>query len=374
MAGRADFEAAGLFEGLPDEAARAGRVELLEELVRQGFSLEELKRAAETGRLALLPVDRVFDHGVPTLTPTDIAEQTGLPLELLTRLWRALGLAEVDDHAVAYTERDLEAAKTVGQFHAAGLSDEPLILISQVIGHSMSGLSETLREVVGEALLEAGDTERTLGLRYAQAADYMVPLLTPVLGYVLTAHLKEQIKQDVMYQEELVTGRMQGARPITVCFVDLVGFTALGERVPTAELGSAARQLTEMAVEAARPPVRLVKMIGDAAMLVGPNAEGVVRAALNLLGSASAERETMQGVRIGVATGEAVAHSGDWFGAPVNLASRVTRMARPMSVLTTKEVYDAAPESFAWSYAGRQQFRGVKGDVQLYRARARKPA
>jgi adenylate cyclase len=108
-------------------------------------------------------------------------------------------------------------------------------------------------------------------MRYGEAAEYIIPMLTPLLGYVLSVHLREQVKGDVVYQEELASGRLLGSRSITVCFADLVGFTRLEEGVAPTVLGSAGRRLTEMAVEVARPPVSLVKIIGDAAMLVAPS-------------------------------------------------------------------------------------------------------
>ena len=368
MPSRAEFEEAGLLAGVEDGSAQEERAELLEQLVTAGFSLDELKDAAQAGRLALLPADRALRGTPPSLTALDIAEASGLSLEFLRRLWRALGLAEADDADVAYGQTDLEAAKLVGRFHGAGLDEEALVLISQVIGHGASRLGETLREVVGEALLEAGDTEHSLGLRYGQAAEYMVPLLAPVLGYVTGVHLREQIKADVVYQEELTTGRLQGSRDITVCFADLVGFTKLGEQVAPTVLGVASRRLTEMAVEVARPPVRLVKMIGDAAMLVAPEPRALVSAALEL-SALTEQSDDMPRLRVGLASGDAVAHSGDWFGAPVNLASRVAAVARPATVLATKAVRDGTADEFRWSNAGTRRVRGVRGEVRLYRAR-----
>jgi adenylate cyclase len=232
----------------------------------------------------------------------------------------------------------------------------------------MARLAETLREVVGDALLQADDSEQALGLRYAQAAEHLVPLLNPLLAYVLSVHLREQVKSDVVLQTELTTGRVAGARPITVCFADLVGFTKLGERVPPDELSAAGRRLTALAVEAARPPVRLVKMIGDAAMLVSPEPEPLLHAALELVDAAEASPDVTP-LRVGVATGDAIVHCGDWLGAPVNLASRVTDAARPGSVLATSAVRKSAEAGFAWSYAGRRRFKGVRDEVSLYRVR-----
>jgi adenylate cyclase len=182
-------------------------------------------------------------------------------------------------------------------------------------------------------------------------------------------HLKDQLANDIMSREELVTGRIEGVREVTVCFADLVGFTRLGERVPPADLSKAERLLTEMALDVCRPPVRLVKTIGDAAMLVSPEPEPLVQAALTLVDQAEARSHEMPGLRAGIAGGSAVTQRGDWFGAPVNLASRLTDVARPGSVLATREVREQLREAFAWSYAGKRSLRGVRAELAMYRAR-----
>jgi adenylate cyclase len=169
-------------------------------------------------------------------------------------------------------------------------------------------------------------------------------------------------------QVELTTGHVENGRPIAVCFADLVGFTSLGERVPPGELSAAGRRLTALAVDVARYPVRLVKMIGDAAMLVAPEPEPLLHAALELVELAESDADLMP-LRVGMASGDAIVHCGDWLGAPVNLASRITDVARPGSVLATRGVRDAARESFAWSSTGPRRFKGVRDEVRLYRAR-----
>ena len=87
--------------------------------------------------------------------------------------------------------------------------------------------------------------------------------------------------------------------------------------------------------------MRLVKVIGDAVMLVSPEPGPMVAATLELVERAEAQ-EALPQLRAGVAYGPAVNRWGDWFGSTVNLASRLTARARPGSVLTTEEVRDAA--------------------------------
>ncbi|MDQ3741324.1 MAG: adenylate/guanylate cyclase domain-containing protein [Actinomycetota bacterium] len=341
-----------------------GRDALIAQLRELGFSDREIEEGAARGRLPLLLVDRVLQRDEVRWSAREIAEQTGLSIGLLRRLWRALGFADAEDDVVAYRDEDLEAARITAQFHAAGLDDESLVLISQVLGHGMARLADTLREVVADALLEAGDTEHSAGTRLAQGAEHMVPMLSPMLSFVLQRHLAEQISSDVIYESELATGRVDGAREMTVCFADLVGFTRFGETVEPSELTGAGRRLTDAAVEAARPPVRLVKMIGDAAMLVSPEPAPLLKAALSLASS-----EAGLPVRVGVASGVAITQAGDWLGAPVNLASRVTGAARAGTVLATRSVRDAAREGFAWSSAGTRRLKGIREPVRLYRVR-----
>jgi adenylate cyclase len=121
------------------------------------------------------------------------------------------------------------------------------------------------------------------------------------------------------------------------------------------------------------PPVRFVKTIGDAAMLVSPEPEALLDATLALVAAADAEGEHFPQLRAGVALGPALARAGDWYGRPVNLASRITTVARPGSVLATRELRDAAAEAYRWSSAGARSFKGISGSTRLYRARLLDP-
>ncbi len=122
-------------------------------------------------------------------------------------------------------------------------------------------------------------------------------------------------------------------------------------------------------MERVEAPVTLVKTVGDAVMLVAPEAEPLLELGLTLVEDADAEGAEFPQLRVGVACGPAVERSGDWYGRPVNLASRVTGAARAGTVLATREVRDhAGDEAFRWSGAGAKKLRGV-GSVRLYRAR-----
>jgi adenylate cyclase len=195
------------------------------------------------------------------------------------------------------------------------------------------------------------------------------PLLGPLAEGVLRLQLRHGLETEAVSVAERAAGKLPGAREVTVCFADLVDFTRLGEAVPAEELENLANRLTGLARDVASPPVGFIKTIGDAVMFVSTDAAALLRAALELL--VAAEKEGMPPLRVGLAAGSAVRRAGDWFGSPVNLASRVTAVARPGTVLVADSAHDLIDESdeFTWSFAGARHVKGVKGEVKLFRAR-----
>jgi adenylate cyclase len=119
--------------------------------------------------------------------------------------------------------------------------------------------------------------------------------------------------------------------------------------------------------------VRLVKTIGDAAMLVSPQPAAVVDAALELVDAADREGEHFPQLRAGAAFGPAITRGGDWYGHTVNVASRLTGVARPGSVLVSEAVREAADDRHRWSFAGERRVRGVSEPLKLFRARRAEP-
>jgi adenylate cyclase len=109
-------------------------------------------------------------------------------------------------------------------------------------------------------------------------------------------------------------------------------------------------------------------MIGDAAMFVSPDEGSLLELALDLVDAAERDAEFPQ-LRAGLASGLAVGRWGDWYGRPVNLASRVCSRARPGSVLVTEPVVEACETGgYRFSAAGEKRLKGI-GSVPLWRAR-----
>jgi adenylate cyclase len=363
-----DFEAEGLLEGLEGEA-RDARLALLRDLSDVGIPLEELKAAAAEGRLALLPVERVFEPDGERYTAKEIAERSGLSTEFVLRLRRALGMPRAEPDDRVHTSADLAEAIRAKEILDAGLSEDGLLEVSRVVGVSMAQLASANRDLIGQEFIQPGVNERELAMRYAAAAQAMVPRLADALIYAHNVHLREEIRQAVVTDQELAAGTIAAEDQATIAFADVVGFTRLGESIDVDALGTLTDRLFELATEAASPPVRLVKMIGDAAMFASPEPKQALETVTDLVETAAGEE--MPSLRAGVATGQALSRGGDWYGRPVNLAARITGWARADSVVGSQEVKEAVGDDagFDFSFAGKRHFKGIKGEVPVHRIR-----
>ncbi len=362
-----DFAAEGLLDGL-DGDARAERLALLEQLAGEGVALSELRRTTAAGTVIFLPADRVI-VGPERYTATEVSERSGVELDFLVAARRAMGLPIPEPDEPVYTEAELESAARTLVAREAGISDEEILELLRVLGRGLSQAAESLRALPLKLVLEPGLSERELATRYGEAAAALYPMVDPLISNVLALHLRHTAQSEVISALERGGGRLPGSRQVAVCFADLVGFTRLGEEVPPDELGRLAERLEALATDAAKPPVRLVKTIGDAAMLAAADPEPLLEAALDLIDAADAEGEDFPQLRAGAALGLALPRAGDWFGRPVNLASRITGVARPGSVLAERELREVVRDTYRWSYAGERRLKGIREPVALFRAR-----
>ncbi|HSO98193.1 MAG TPA: adenylate cyclase regulatory domain-containing protein [Solirubrobacteraceae bacterium] len=360
-----DWNAEGLLDGLDADERRA-REALLDRLHEQGITVDELRGAVSEDRLVLLPLERQLGG---QYTAAEVQEKTGIPAELLLRIRRLSGLPEPAAGDRVFGEEDLEVGRSTQLFLQAGLTEESISEMTRVLGEAMARVAATTGAHFVEAFLRPGDSEVDLAERFEKLAEKLIPALEPVLVAALKAHLREAVRRGMIGREDRLVGYVDQGQPLAVCFADVVGFTRLGAEVDVEELGHVAACLAELAAEVTEPPVRLVKTIGDAAMFVSSDPGPLVGVSLALV--ERIELAELPPLRAGIAFGRALQRSGDVFGHSVNLASRVTGIARPGSVLVTQEVRDAAPEDYEWSFAGKHRLKGLKELQSLHRARPR---
>jgi adenylate cyclase len=156
----------------------------------------------------------------------------------------------------------------------------------------------------------------------------------------------------------------------TFLFADIAGFTALTEAHGDEQ---AARLVADFCdavdAELAGTSARRVKTIGDAVMLTFPEPAAAVLLGLRIT------RELMRehgapAVRVGLHHGDAIQREGDYYGAAVNLAARVSGEATAGDVLLTGTTAALAPQIDGVIYEprGRQTLRNVREPVELFAA------
>lgn len=365
------FEQLGLLSGL-EGAARDERIELLQYL-RSDYDLsdEAMIRSTLAGTIVLAAAGRRVGTG-ELYSARDIARESGMSVELLTDLVRASALpAPLDPDAIVYSETHLEVARSIEGFIRAGIQPEQMLNIARVLGRGLSQAADLMRQTVMALAIAPGVSEHQLSETYAGASAGLVPMLGPLVEQLLRLHLHNAVRDEIVTDAERQAGELPGARDVSVAFADLVGFTRLGEQLPPGELEAVADRLVTLTAEIVTPPVRLVKSVGDAVLLVSSDTRALLDTAFALLERVEAQGRDFPQVRIGLAHGPAVARAGDWFGRPVNLASRITGVARAGSVVTDRATRDVLGDDDAvvWSHIGERRLKGIAAGVRLYRAR-----
>ncbi len=371
MSDAAEFEADGLLDGLSGPA-RDERIELLQWL-RDDYrmSREALRQSTDNGTIVLAASGRTLGTS-ERYSANDIARRTGLDADLLTALLRAGGLpAPVDLDAIQYGETHLETARSIKRFIDAGVQPEQLFNVGRVLGRGLAQTADLMRQTVMELAIAPGMSERQLASGFAGTSQGLLPMLGPILDQMLRLHLHNAVRDDVVTDDERRAGALPGARDVSVAFADLVGFTKLGEELPPTELERVAERLVLLTGDAIDPSVRLVKSVGDAVLLVSADPAALARTAFGVLDRVEDEGPGFPQVRIGLAHGQAAARAGDWFGRPVNLASRITGVARAGSVVADVAARQAIGDEagVTWSTVGDRRLKGIRAPVRLYRAR-----
>ncbi len=147
---------------------------------------------------------------------------------------------------------------------------------------------------------------------------------------------------------------------LSIGFVDLTGSTSWAEHVPLAEHTAALTRFEEAARSAAsRSDARVVKMIGEEAMLMATDPRQVVKAVAAICATVGSDN-VLAPARGAIGYGHVHARSGDYFGPLVNLVAHAVKVAQPGHLTVTAEVAATLAGSGYGLGASRQHtLRGV---------------
>jgi class 3 adenylate cyclase len=295
----------------------------------------------------------------------DVCRLAGIDHEVADRLWRALGFPDVPADAHIYTADDVRALNVAAEGLDGLVSPEREAAIdvmlreARSIGAHLARIAEIEVDALGE-LARLG--VRQAALNQARERGLEDSDLGWLLFYALRRRLDEALRRRA-------TTEVAEHPVLAVGFVDLVGFTRTSGRLDEAGLGHMLTRFESLAWDAVTEAGgRLVKLIGDEAMLVCPTAAEAARAALEIV-EASAGSD-LPAARAGLAIGPLLPRGGDYFGAPVTLASRLVDRAEPGTVVVDERFKAALTEGFVFEPLERRLLKGI-GDSPAWRLRGK---
>ncbi len=201
----------------------------------------------------MLPVERLL-AGEPRYSPRELAERSGVPLEVLQHQWRSIGVAIDDPDLRSMSAEDLDAAHRQRALLDAGLDPDSIAEMGRTIAVAMSQFAAGSRQIMATTFTQEGDTERERSDRILEQVRSLIPLVGPTLEYVYRLHLREQLRHTALGAGEPREGSSPGRSSSTSPSPTSSGSRRLGEELPPEELGRVTGRLDELAREVAKRP------------------------------------------------------------------------------------------------------------------------
>jgi adenylate cyclase len=360
-----------LEDGWTEAAVAHARV--VARLRERGHSLKEIRAATREGKLAFSYVEDLLPPPQPAYTLEQAAEETGLEPGLIARIYVAQGFTTRSLEQIS--EDDLQLLRYIAAVLAAGLPLVALLQLVRVYGQALAQVADAevrlFHLYVHEPLMRNGVPGTEMTEEMGDMVRDLLPLSSPIMDHLHQRYLAHFLEQDVIghmeadLEGELDLGRMR----VTIGFADLAGYTKLTEEAGEEEAVSAVeRFLAE--VEATLPDdARIIKTIGDGAMIVGSDAGALVDWAVGFQ-QLQTERPLP---RIGLHTGATLYRDGDYFGREVNLASRVAARAAGGEVIVTRPIVSSAGSHLEFEPIGEVRLKGFNEATELFVARQADP-
>jgi adenylate cyclase len=323
--------------------AAAAQARVVARMRERGYSLEDLKEAGREGRLAFGFAEELFaeEEEEAELPIETVAAETGLEVELIERVLTMMGTPLGQERNL--TVADAAAIRLCSEVLAAGFPLVAFLQLIRVYVQSIRRIAEAeirlFHLYVHEPLIRDGVPELRMAEAMGDLAARVMPLAAPLTEYLHNRYLRYYIEQDVVGHMETggeqSTAEMElGHVAVTLCFIDLTGFTRFTEEEGDIEALDVVENFVET-VEATLPrEATIVKTIGDEVMVVSPDAAALTEWAVKFLGRFDRRPQP----RVGIHSGDAVYRDGDYFGNSVNLAHRITGRALAGEVLVTDRV------------------------------------
>jgi adenylate cyclase len=350
--------------------AATAQARLIARLRERGHSLEEIREATRTGRLAFGYIEDLFPQPDDTVTLEAAAKETGLEPALIERIFATMGFASRAPERL--THEDLQYLRYSAAVLSAGFPLVAFLQLVRVYGQALAQISDAevrlFHLYVHEPLMRDGIEGLEIADEMEGLARELLPLASPIMDYVHQRYLGHFLEQDVIghMEAELGDGQRQlGRLNVAIAFADLAGYTKMTEEQGDEEAVTAVERFIE-AVETTLPEdARIIKTIGDEVMVVGSDVAGLTDWAVGF--QALYDQRPLP--RIGLHSGEVVYRDGDYYGREVNLAARVAARAAGGEVLVTRTVVEGSGPHLEFDLIGEVRLKGFAEPTELFLAR-----
>jgi adenylate cyclase len=350
-------------------SAATAQARLIARLRDRGHSLDEIREATRSGRLAFGYIEDLFPQPDDAVTLEAAAKETGLEPALIERIFTTMGFpGRATDRLSA---EDLQFLRYAGAVLASGFPLVAFLQLVRVYGQALAQISDAevrlFHLYVHEPLMRDGVEQLEIADEMEGLARELLPLASPIMDYVHQRYLGHFLEQDVIGHMEAELGDQQrqlGRLTVAIAFADLAGYTKMTEEQGDEEAVTAVERFIE-AVETTLPEdARIIKTIGDEVMVVGSDVASLTDWAVGF--QTLYEQRPLP--RIGLHCGEVVYREGDYYGREVNLAARVAARAAGGEVLVTRSVVESSGRHLEFDLIGQVRLKGFTEPTELFLA------
>jgi adenylate cyclase len=337
----------------------------------RGHSVQEIRQASASGRLAFGYLEDLFSGEGEDLSLEEAAVASGLEPALIERILASLGLASGGTTHIK--QDDQRMLQYISAILGAGFPLVAFLQLVRVYGQAMAQIADAevrlFHLYVHEPLIRDGIPGLEIAEEMQSLARELLPLASPMMDHVHNRYLQHFVEQDVIgHMEEELDGDVElelGRMRVAIAFADLAGYTRLTEEEGEEEAMSAVERFVE-AVELTLPDeARVIKSIGDEVMIVGSDPSALVDWAVGFQ-QIFTERPLP---RIGMHYGATLYRDGDYYGREVNLASRVAARSAGGEVLVTRPVIEHAGSHLEFEKIAEVKLKGFREPTELFIAR-----
>ena len=294
---------------------------------------------------AIRVLDEELLGGPRSLDRREMAAELGVSMVSARKLWRALGFPNVPEGEKVFNDEDVAAMDTMIDLVRQGvLNEETAISLTRSIGQMTDRMVVwQIEALVEDKISSQGMTDPQARREVVQMLNSIVEPLEQVMAYSYRRQLNSalqrlavRVEAGLAASDHLRDGTEDDAPlPLAraVGFADMVSYTSLSRQMNERTLAQMVQRFENKCAEIISiGGGRLVKTIGDEVLFNAETPEAGAQISL-ALARAMSEDPVLPSARVSLVWGRVLSRLGDIYGPTVNLASRLTSLADPGTVL-----------------------------------------